>query len=82
MNSSVVIRLIAALVAAVPFLWKDAGPRIGPVEAHVGLSQRPHSPLGQLLPEFRSARDTMDRSKLLMSKVDANKEQATPRPAR
>jgi hypothetical protein len=33
------------------------------------------------LPEFRSARDTMDRSKLLMSKVDTNKERETPRPA-
>ncbi|MFN0070500.1 MAG: hypothetical protein ACKVVP_03285 [Chloroflexota bacterium] len=81
MSRSVALRLLAVIAVAVPLLWRDAGPRVGIVDAHTGPVARAHAPLGQLLPEFRSARATMDRSKLLMSKVDSNKEKQTPRPA-
>lgn len=80
MNRSLVLRVFAVLAVAVPLMWRDAGPKVGVVDAHVGPGARTHAPLGQLLAEFRSARDTMDRSKLLMSKVNTSKEQAAPRP--
>lgn len=78
----VIVRGVVTLVVAVALLWRDGGPRVEVASAHLSPDGRAHPPLGQLLADFRGARATIDRSGLVMSKVDSNKQRdAAARPA-
>lgn len=77
MRRSLAPRVVAVLAVLVTLVCRDAGPRAPIAEAHIGPGARTHAPLGELLADFRSARDTLDRSRLVMSKVDTGKQGAS-----
>jgi hypothetical protein len=69
--------VVAVLAVLAALACRDAGPRAPIAEAHLGPGGFTHAPLGTLLADFHSARDTLDRSRLVLSKVDTGKQDAS-----